>query len=227
MSIPRLVIFDMDGTIIDSQQEILAAMSSAFTLAGHPQPTREAVLSIVGLSLPEAMMTLAPYLSEAQALELAELYKHSFLSMKAEDGNKPMPLYPGVIETLDALAADPWTTMGIATGKARRGLDRVFSVHDLAGYFMTLQTADNHPSKPHPSMVLEAMREAGCAPEQTVMVGDTEFDMVMAREAGARTVGVSWGYHPRERLAAAGADVIIDSYSELPGSLAMLWKAVG
>ncbi len=221
MSIPRLVIFDMDGTIIDSQHAIVAAMNAAFVRGGRPKPAREAVLGIVGLSLPEAMSALAPDLSTAEALDLAEHYKESFLGER-EEGRAHVPLYPGAREALDALAADPWTVLGIATGKARRGLDHVFGVHALEHYFTTLQTADNHPSKPHPSMVQQAMKETGCAPEHTVMIGDTEFDIVMGRSAGVRTIGVTWGYHPRERLVAAGADVIIESYDDLADTLAAL-----
>jgi phosphoglycolate phosphatase len=220
---PRLVIFDMDGTLIDSQHEILGAMASAFALAGHVAPSREEVLSIVGLSLPQAMTALAPHLPETETLALVELYRQSFLAARDTDGSV-VPLYPGALDVLLALSAEPWMLLGVATGKARRGLDRVFALHAIGGYFVTLQTADDHPSKPHPSMVEQALRETGCPPERAVMVGDTEFDIVMGRGAGVATVGVSWGYHPRERLIAAGADRVIDDIAELPDVLAELWQ---
>jgi phosphoglycolate phosphatase len=226
MTTPRLVIFDMDGTLVDSQHEIVAAMSMAFSAIGEPPPAREEVLAIVGLSLYEAMTVLVPDLPETVRFSLVEHYRKNFL-VHQQRGGEPVPLYPGARDTLERLSADPWTILGVATGKARRGLDRIFAVHDLADYFATLQTADNHPSKPHPSMVLQALLETGCAPQDAVMVGDTEFDIAMGRSAGVRTIGVSWGYHPRERLVAAGADCVIDGYGELPSALTLVWNKAG
>ena len=222
MTTPRLVIFDMDGTIVDSQHEILDAMTTAFTAGGHPAPSREAVLGIVGLSLPQAMTALAPHLSEAETLALADGYRQCFLAARNDAGSHA-PLYPGALDVIEALAADPWTLLGIATGKARRGVDRFFTMHPIEAHFATIQTADNHPSKPHPSMVEAALSETGCAPGRAVMVGDTEFHIAMGRSAGVATIGVSWGYHPRARLVAAGADLVIDDYAALPAALQMLW----
>lgn len=223
MSAARLVVFDVDGTLIDSQHLILAAMAFAFERAGHPLPSREAVLSVVGLSLPQAMAALASHLPESETLQLAEHYRASFLA-GGEDG-APAPLYPGARAALERLAAAPDSLLGVATGKARRGLDHVFAMHGLGRFFATAQTADAHPSKPHPSMLLTALRETGCAAERAVMVGDTEYDVAMGRAAGMATVGVAWGYHPRARLRAAGADAIIDRFDELDAALAGLGLA--
>lgn len=223
MTAPRLVIFDLDGTIVDSQHEILAAMAYAFGKAGQPAPSREEVLSIVGLSLPQAMAALAPHLPEEETEALADHYRQSFLAARA-DGRELAPLYPGAIEAIETLAGDPWTLLGIATGKARRGLDHVFSVHPIGRHFATLQTADLHPSKPHPAMIEAALRETGCAPERAVMIGDTEFDMAMGRAAGVATIAVTWGYHPRARLAEAGPSRIVDRYEDLPAAVAEVWS---
>ncbi len=223
MSGARLVVFDVDGTLIDSQHLILAAMEFAFTAAGHPLPEREAVLSVVGLSLPEAMAALASHLPEPETLRLASHYRDSFLTQRQTGGDAAdAPLFPGAMAALQRLAAAPQTRLGVATGKARRGLDHVFAVHGLAGFFATLQTADGHPSKPHPSMLLAALAETGCEPRHAVMVGDTEFDIAMGRAAGMATIGVAWGYHPRARLRAAGADAIIDSFEALDAAVARL-----
>ncbi len=220
MTAPRLVIFDVDGTLIDSQHMILAAMTFAFDQSGHPVPPREEVLSIVGLSLPEAMATLAAHLPEPETLKLADHYRSSFLARR-QDGEEA-PLYPGAHAALERLAGCPGTLLGVATGKARRGLDHVFAMHGIEGFFATAQTADAHPSKPHPSMLLAALAETGCTPDRTVMVGDTEYDIAMGRAAGVATIGVTWGYHPRARLQAAGADAIIETFDDLDGALARL-----
>jgi len=221
--VTRLVVFDVDGTLVDSQHLIVAAMAEAFGLAGHPLPPRDMVLGVVGLSLHEAMIALAPHLPEAETLLLAEHYRQSFVAQREIGGAAAhAPLYPGALDALGRLGAAPDTLLGVATGKARRGLDHLFECFPIGHLFATTQTADSHPSKPHPAMLLAALAETGAAAERAVMVGDTEFDMAMGRAAGMATVGVAWGYHPRARLEAAGADVIIDGFAELDGALERL-----
>ena len=219
----RLIVFDVDGTLIDSQHLIIAAMTRAFATAGYPLPEREALLAVVGLSLPVAMTSLVPHLPEREALSLAGHYRDSFVEQRQAGGDgATAPLYPGARAALDRLAADPLTLLGVATGKARRGLDHVLAAHGLEAAFATRQTADDHPSKPHPSMLLAALAETGCAAGCATMVGDTEFDIAMGRATGMATIGVAWGYHPRARLEAAGADAIIDSFDGLDAALAEL-----
>lgn len=222
----RLVIFDVDGTLVDSQHLIVAAMAEAFGTVGHPLPPRDSVLGVVGLSLHEAMMALAPHLPETETRRLADNYRESFVAQRAVGGAAAhAPLYPGALDALTRLGASPDTLLGVATGKARRGLDHLFECFPIGHFFATTQTADGHPSKPHPAMLRAALAETGAEPARAVMVGDTEFDMAMGRAAGVATVGVAWGYHPRERLAAAGADVIIDDFAELDAALDRLGLA--
>ncbi|MFO1210816.1 MAG: HAD-IA family hydrolase [Amaricoccus sp.] len=215
----RLVVFDVDGTLVDSQHLILDAMAHAFKAAGQPMPAREAVLGIVGLSLPVAMARLAADLPGVDPLVLAEAYRGRFVAQRAAGEGVP-PLYPGARAALDRLAEG--RLLGVATGKARRGLDHIVEAHGLGHLFATRQTADDHPSKPDPSMLVAALAETGVAPHRAVMVGDTEFDVLMGRAAGMPTVGVAWGYHPRERLLAAGADAVIDDFTALDAAVARL-----
>ncbi len=215
----RLVVFDVDGTLVDSQALILGAMAAAFDAVGAPLPPRAQVLGIVGLSLPVAMARLAP---DADGAALVAAYRDAFFRMRLRD---TAPLYPGALNTLDALARDPAVLLGIATGKSRRGLEALLDAHGLAGRFVTVQTADDHPSKPHPSMLARAMADTGVEPAQAVMVGDTSFDMDMARAAGMAAIGVGWGYHPAADLHAAGAAAVIDRFDALAGALGTLWEA--
>jgi phosphoglycolate phosphatase len=208
----RLVVFDVDGTLIDSQNHIVAAMAAAFEGALLPLPARAEVLSIVGLSLPVAIARLAPSASADTIADMVARYKGAFT---AQRDVQDAPPYPGAIETLHALVAEPDTLLGVATGKSRRGLNHLFDLHGMHGFFQTTQVADDHPSKPDPAMLLRALHETGTAARDALMIGDTTFDMEMARAAGLRAIGVSWGYHPREALQAAGAEVIIDSYVDL------------
>ena len=212
----RLVIFDVDGTLVDSQNEILASMQSAYDALGHPMPERSAILGIVGLSLPAAFAQLSPHLDEPAWGELTSAYKASYLAARQRNGADASPLYPGARDALDRLHAEEGTLLGVATGKSRRGLDALISVHGLERYFVSLQTADHHPSKPHPSMIHACLADAGIDASRAVMVGDTRYDMDMARAAGVRTVGVSWGYHPAPEL---GADVIIEDFAHLADSV--------
>jgi phosphoglycolate phosphatase len=223
MSVLRLVVFDVDGTLVDSQADILGAMAAAFGALGLPGPEREAVLGIVGLSLDHAMPRLAPDLPASAHAELVYRYKEAYAGLRARGRvNETSPLYPGTRQMLERLAREAEVLLGIATGKSRRGLDVLLEAHGLTHHFVTQQVADHHPSKPHPSMLRAALAETGVEARDAVMVGDTSYDMDMARAAGMRAVGVRWGYHADPALAAA--DVLIDSCADLPGALDRLWE---
>jgi phosphoglycolate phosphatase len=201
----KLVIFDCDGTLVDSQHVIVASMTDAFLSEGLEPPPREVVVGVVGLSLDIAVARLVPAGSDLARVErLADSYKAAFAARRRRPDHFE-PLYDGVRATLERLAARDDVLLGIATGKSRRGVDAVLEREGLAGFFTTIQTADTHPSKPHPSMVLAAMSETGALPADTVMIGDTTYDIEMANGAGTGAIGVSWGYHPGEALHAAGA----------------------
>ncbi len=219
----RLVIFDVDGTLVDSQAHIVASMEGAFASHALPAPERGAILSIVGLSLPQAFSRLAPQ-HVAQQDSLVQAYKDSFAGLR-QTGQGRSPLYPGAVEALAALAELPGVVLGVATGKTRRGFDFLVEEHGWAGLFQTVQVADHHPSKPHPSMVLTCLEEVGVAADRAVMVGDTSFDMEMARAAGVRGLGVSWGYHPSADLTLAGAVRVLPEFRELGGALSDIWGA--
>ena len=199
----RLALFDCDGTLVDSQHSICAAMEACFAEAGLDRPARERTRAVVGLSLVEAMQKMLPEADPATHEALAEGYKGAFQELRAQ-GAVEEPLFDGIAELIDTLAADGWL-LGVATGKSQRGLALCLEAHGLAGRFVTLQTADLHPSKPHPSMIEAAMAEAGAAPATTLMIGDTSYDMAMARAAGAGGIGALWGYHGAEELLRAGA----------------------
>ncbi|MEQ3626144.1 MAG: HAD-IA family hydrolase [Celeribacter sp.] len=221
----RLVIFDVDGTLVDSQAHILAAMNAAFARLNLPAPAPHATLATVGLSVPEAILQLVPDHDPTAREALAGHYKASFGAIRAEAGRGISPLYPGAREVLDALHARDDLVTGLATGKSMRGLTYMLEEQGLSG-FVTRQCADHHPSKPHPSMVLAALAETGVAPCDAVMVGDTEYDVAMAVSAGVPAIGVGWGYHPADRLHAAGAREVLDRFADLPAALDRLWQEV-
>ena len=214
----KLVIFDCDGTLIDSQHAIVACMSQAFDTAGLQAPTRAEVLGIVGLSLPEALLALAPRESEAVRRQLIDCYREGFVGVRQRLGEKEH-VYEGIAAAIDALSAREDTVLGIATGKSKRGVARLLAQEGWHGRFLTIQTADDHPSKPHPSMIRQAITEAGVAPTDTVMIGDTSFDMEMARNASVGALGVSWGYHAPERLARAGAHAVINNGADIVSAI--------
>ncbi|MBU2959828.1 HAD-IA family hydrolase [Citreicella sp. C3M06] len=219
MNALKLVIFDVDGTLVDSQADILASMRVAFEEIGIAAPSREEILSIVGLSLPLAVETLVPGVPAAARDQMVEAYKASYRGLRIAKGTaQSSPLYPHVREVLEELHAIPHLLLGIATGKSRRGLDKLLDGHDMRHLFITQQCADDHPSKPHPAMLHAALRDAGVGAADAVMLGDTSFDMEMAQAAGIRGIGVSWGYHPPARLSAA--QTILDDIRALPGLLA-------
>jgi phosphoglycolate phosphatase len=220
----RLVVFDVDGTLVDSQGDILAAMRHTFAQAGAEAPAEAAILGIVGLSLDVAMARLAPQADAGQRGRMVAWYKDAYVALRAEGGVAvSSPLYPRVREVLDDLAARPDILLGVATGKSRRGLDKLLDGHGMGHYFATQQVADHHPSKPHPSMLLAALAETGVDARDAVMVGDTSYDMEMAAAAGIAGVGVTWGYHPAAALSAARH--VIDRLDDLPARLDLVWEA--
>lgn len=218
----KLIIFDCDGTIVDSQHAIAAAMSAAFEDHGLDQPVRDDVLGVVGLSLIEAVRRLlSPGIDHNAAVKIANSYKRAFADLRQRPDHHE-PLFPGAAETLSKLSGEKDVLLGIATGKSRRGVDALMEREGLAGFFVTIQTADEHPSKPHPAMIQQAMRECGVEAPCTLMVGDTTYDIEMASAAGVAGIGVDWGYHPRVMLKAAGARAIISDYAELPEAIERL-----
>ncbi|MEM8877490.1 MAG: HAD-IA family hydrolase [Pseudomonadota bacterium] len=209
----KLVVFDVDGTLVDSQHMIVAAMDCAFAAIGAQPPSRQETLSIVGLSLREAMQALTGA-DQSTIDSLTESYKAAFFELRSDPAHNE-PLYPGADHVLDQLSARDDVLLGIATGKSRRGVDRVLERFDLQGRFVTIQTADNHPSKPHPAMLFEALSESGIDAARAVMIGDTVFDMEMASAAKIPAIGVAWGYHDAAHLRPAGALHVADDYPHL------------
>jgi phosphoglycolate phosphatase len=220
---PRLVVFDCDGTLIDSQHMIVAAMAHAFAAHGLAELPRARVLSIVGLSLDEAVLALLPQTEEPVRRAVTAAYKEAFFHLR-DRPELSEPLFPGAREAIESLAAQEGVLLGIATGKSQRGLRHMLEMHDLGRFFVTLQTADDAPSKPHPMMLERAMAEAGGRPADTVLIGDTTYDILMARAAGAHALGVNWGYHSPDMLAEAGARKVLSAFSELGPSLDEIWQ---
>ena len=216
----KLVIFDCDGTLVDSQHVIIAAMSQAFEARGLPAPSADATRSIIGLSMMEAIATLHPSVDRPGAEALIESYRDAWLSMNRE----PEHMFDGAEETVRALAARDDVLLGVATGKSQRGVRRLLEEKDLKGCFVTIQTADDAPSKPHPGMIERALSETGVDPGCAVMVGDTVFDVEMAVNANVHAIGVGWGYHPREHLVDAGAGHMVSHFSELEPLLDAFWR---
>jgi phosphoglycolate phosphatase len=204
----RLAVFDCDGTLVDSGATITAALKASLLQHGFDVPPPSVSRRVIGLSLVEAMAALLPEASAEQHRALAEDYKRAFMQLRTA-GQVEEPLFDGVLALLDELEADGWL-LAVATGKSDRGLRHCLEQHDIHARFVSLQTADRHPSKPHPSMVEQAIADSGASPHTTVVVGDTTFDMAMAAAAGASGIGAGWGYHESEELIAAGAVAVAE-----------------
>jgi phosphoglycolate phosphatase len=217
----KLAIFDCDGTLVDSGSTIHSALQQAFEAHGLECPPRDVTKKVIGLSLMEAMAALVPHGDHAA---LTQTYKDAFFAMRGA-GQVEEPLFNGIVELLDVLEADNWL-LGVATGKSDRGLRHCLEKHGLADRFVTLQTADRNPSKPHPAMALAAMAEAGAEPQRTIFVGDTGWDMGCARGAGVGAIGAGWGYHEIEELTAGGAHVVALAPSDV-SNLADGWLENG
>ena len=205
-----LVVFDWDGTLLNSLAKIAHCMQLAAADVGLEPLHETDIRSIIGLGLPEAMATLYPNASQAPLELLSERYGHHFL-IKDEF---PCALYPGVQTTLETLKAGGHH-IAVATGKSRRGLDRVLGNLGWEDYFHATRCADETLSKPNPLMLSELPSELGHEAETAMMVGDTEFDLAMAADLGMRRVGVSYGAHPLQRLNKHRPEAIIDNMEEL------------
>jgi phosphoglycolate phosphatase len=208
----RLIVFDCDGTLVDSQQLIVEAARQTLLAHDLEPPEASAVRAMIGLSLELALAQLVPNVDERLLISLVATYRATWRLLRAQGVREP--LFPRAREVLSMLERGG-LLLGVATGKSRAGLLEVLDHHGLTALFVSFQTADRHPSKPHPSMLEEAMRETGSVPAETLMVGDTGFDMAMARAAGVRAIGVAWGYHPPALLEAAGAELILEEFDQL------------
>jgi phosphoglycolate phosphatase len=218
----RLIMFDVDGTLVDSQNDIVRSMTLSFEALGLDAPDRSRIVGIIGLSLEIAVAQLAPDLSSKMYDALVEGYKSAYTSLRAQNGSTlSSPLYPNAHRVLQGLHDTPQYLLGVATGKSRRGLDVLLHEHDLADFFVTLQTADTHPSKPHPAMLQAALADAGIEAQNAVMIGDTQFDLEMAQAAGLYSIGVIWGYHVSSRLATA--DHLAADFLQIPTLLTEIW----
>jgi phosphoglycolate phosphatase len=213
----RLAIFDCDGTLVDSGATIVRAVAETFEQHGLALPSPRECRRVIGLSLGEAMRSLVPEASSDEHALLTESYKANFFRARLE-GRVEEPLFDGIAELLDALEAGGWL-LAVATGKSDRGLGHCLECHGWGARFVSLQTGDRHPSKPHPSMALQAMADAGAAPETTVVIGDTSYHMGMALASGATGIGAGWGYHDENELLAAGAIAVAMEPGDVLGVL--------
>ncbi len=209
----KLAVFDCDGTLVDGQADICDTMEQAFASVHIAPPSRNDVRRIVGLSLPVAIRELAPELDQQQVRNITRSYKDAYFERR-QKGLLHEPLYDGIAQLLTDLRDAGWS-LAVATGKSDRGLIAVLAAHGLSDLFVSLQTADRHPSKPHPAMLEAALVEAAAQPADAVMIGDTTFDMQMSRAAGVRAIGVAWGYHEPSELLATGADIVTRDVAHL------------
>jgi phosphoglycolate phosphatase len=206
----NLLVFDWDGTLMDSAPHIVACVQGAIAELGLESRDPEAIRGIIGLSLDVAIETLYPGADPAFHARFIDGYRHHYLESNPTPST-PFPGSEGLLAALD----EAGYLLAIATGKSRRGLVRALDTTGFRRYFHASRCADDAPSKPHPGMLEQLMEELGAAPGATLMIGDTDFDLEMARNAGVDAVGVTYGAHPRERLAAAAPLALFDALGEL------------
>lgn len=210
----KLVLFDCDGTLVDSGGLIHRCMAETFANAGLRVPEIKETHEIIGLTLNLAISQVSGIPMGPEVENLTQAYKTQFTTIRQE-ADFDEPLYDGIAELLSELATQDDVLLGMVTGKSRRGVRSVMERHDFERFFHVSRCADDCPSKPHPAMVLECCNEMGCDVSQTLVIGDTTYDMMMARSAGATAIGVAWGYHVPERLNEAGAKLILQHPRDL------------
>lgn len=221
----RLAIFDFDGTLMDSQDAIITGMRAAFAAHGRPPPSAEAVRRVIGLGLAPAVQGVDSSISKAEAEEIGHAFVAHFDQQRAQGGAEhEAPLFDGAHAALARLAETD-LLLGVATGKGRRGLELALDAHDLRRFFSVTQTANDAPGKPHPGMVENCLSATGVDAAHAVVIGDTSFDMQMARNAGVTAIGVAWGYHDAADLLTAGAAQVLGDFDELGDALRELWGA--
>ena len=211
-----LAVFDIDGTLVDSRASIHRACVDAARALGLPEPEYDRVRMIVGLSLPEAMRTLEPQLTDAELADFVAAFQASF--RRLYDSGHEEPLYPGVMEHLRRLHRDGWR-LALATGQNRRGVARNLAREGWADLFLSSHCAEDGPGKPDPAMLHAAMSACGADPLTTAMIGDTGHDMSMAVAAGAHPLGVGWGFHTADEQIAAGAVHVATDFPDLEAAL--------
>ncbi|WP_299361367.1 HAD-IA family hydrolase [uncultured Paracoccus sp.] len=208
----KLVIWDVDGTLVDSHDMIVRSMAHGMAAANLPELPAAQVSRIVGLSLPVAVATLLPDADEPTRGAVVAGYRRSYQAARTRQES---PLFSGARACLDRLAGCTDLLMAVATGKSQRGLSALIAAHDLSRYFVSTHCADGHPSKPAPGMVLACLADAGVAADDAVMIGDTTFDIIMAGNAGVAGLGVAWGHHAPADLTAAGARAVAGDFDHL------------
>lgn len=215
--IPRLVIFDIDGTLVDSRRLIHEAMLHAYDRCGLDDPGYERIRHVIGLGLRQAFVTLEPDAPVPLLAALESAYVAAFVILRETEAGRE-PMYPGARELLEDMRRDGWL-LGVATGKSRRGLANIFKLHDLDLLFHAGMCADDGPGKPDPFMVTEQLRVLKIEPHAALMIGDATHDMRMARAAGVRAIGVSWGFGSAAEIFDAGAHEVHHDFSTLRQTL--------
>ena len=219
----RLVIFDLDGTLIDSVALIVETVTNAFQAVNEPAPDERMIRSISGITARDAMAILAPHATPQRVEEITASYRSHYL---CGAGLAREPLFAGALAALERLQADPATILAVATGKGHKSAVTLLELHGIVDRFHCIETPTHNRGKPDPQMIETAMTKAGAQPSQTVMIGDTVHDMRMAKAAGVGAIGVVWGYHERADLLQAGADIVIDRFDDLDMAVARLTGGV-
>lgn len=212
----RLIIFDLDGTLIDSVAMIVEATTAAFAAVGEPIPSEAAIRSVSGITAGVAMGILAPGADAARVAEILRSYRREYA---ARAGRSREGLFAGALPVLERLRQRPDTILAVATGKGFEGATALLDAHGITGWFNSIETPTHNRGKPDPQMLESAMHKAGATPAETVMIGDTSHDMEMAVAAGVAAIGVAWGYHPSVDLTAAGADIVLTEITALEGAI--------